>query len=198
LANIFYNSKYDISKLLKEIFKADWFYEKTNIASKIKSPIEWIVGLQRQLGITFENEKALLFVQKALGQMLLYPPNVAGWKGGRAWIDSTTLMFRIKFPMTIMQGIAWDFEAKEEEDAGKQGIFESRIKKLQTDIDWEKWKKIFEKTPKKQAIEEISQFMWQSQNKEFLQKITNYLQKEEDFIPKAVMAFASAPEYQVM
>src|SRR5262249_34193319 len=47
LANKFYQSNYDISELMKEIFSSDWFYDPKNIGSRIKSPVELIVGIRR-------------------------------------------------------------------------------------------------------------------------------------------------------
>jgi uncharacterized protein (DUF2164 family) len=32
-----------------------------------------------------------------MGQKLLYPPNVAGWKGGTVWINANTVMVRFEF-----------------------------------------------------------------------------------------------------
>ena len=37
-----------------------------------------------------------------MGQILLYPVNVAGWKGDRYWIDSNSLMFRLKLPSVLL------------------------------------------------------------------------------------------------
>ena len=90
LADRFYQSNYDISKLMEDIFTSDWFYDEKNIGSKIKSPIELMAGIQRMLPMKLENEEALTFLQRALGQILFYPPNVAGWPGGKTWIDSST------------------------------------------------------------------------------------------------------------
>ena len=41
----------------------------------------------------FGNEEVQLLYQRLLGQVLFYPPNVAGWPGGRNWIDSSSLMY---------------------------------------------------------------------------------------------------------
>ena len=49
LADRFYQSTYDIGKLMEDIFTSDWFYDEKNIGSKIKSPIELIAGIQRML-----------------------------------------------------------------------------------------------------------------------------------------------------
>ncbi len=103
LTKHFYQSNYNISSLIEKIFMADWFYTSKNIGSQIKSPIIYLAGLQRLFQINFPNPSALLRLQKALGQQLLEPPNVAGWTGGKAWIDSTTLTYRLGIPSLIFQ-----------------------------------------------------------------------------------------------
>ena len=75
---------------MEDIFTSDWFYEEKNIGAQIKSPVELLVGIQRMLPMKLENEEALMLLQRVLGQLLFYPPNVAGWPGGKAWIDSSS------------------------------------------------------------------------------------------------------------
>ncbi|MGE8380223.1 MAG: DUF1800 family protein, partial [Sphingobacterium sp.] len=98
LGKEFYESGYDIKRLLDSIFTSAWFYETKNIGSKIKSPIELMVGIMRMLPMKVEKPENLIVYQKLLGQMLLYPPNVAGWPSGKAWIDSSTLLLRMQIP----------------------------------------------------------------------------------------------------
>ena len=71
LADRFYKSKYDIAKLMEDIFTSDWFYEEKNIGTKIKSPVELLAGIQRMLPMKLENEEALIVLQRLLGQMLI-------------------------------------------------------------------------------------------------------------------------------
>ncbi|MEM9819648.1 MAG: DUF1800 domain-containing protein, partial [Bacteroidota bacterium] len=85
LAAQFYQSNYNITALMKQIFSSDWFYAPENVGVKIKSPIELLVGMMRSLNVQFAQAKGMLFVQKALGQILFRPPNVAGWPGGKSW-----------------------------------------------------------------------------------------------------------------
>ncbi|SPZ85231.1 Protein of uncharacterised function (DUF1800) [Sphingobacterium multivorum] len=68
------------------------------MGSKIKSPIELMVGMMRILDMKVGVPENLITYQKLLGQMLLYPPNVAGWPSGRSWIDSSTLLLRMQMP----------------------------------------------------------------------------------------------------
>ena len=57
LANRFYQSGYNIQKLLEDIYTSDWFYDKKNIGNKIKSPVELLVGIRRLLPMEIENEE---------------------------------------------------------------------------------------------------------------------------------------------
>lgn len=146
LAKHFYESNYDIKGLLKEIFSSDWFYDEMNIAAKIKSPIELLVGLSRIIPIDFENEQSPLFIQRSLGQVLLNPPNVAGWPGGRNWIDSSSLLLRMRLPQVIYYDEELDFSPKE--DMPEQGMMRLKMtdefikrfvqKKLAAKPDWMK------------------------------------------------------------
>ena len=76
LATIFYQD-YNIENLMRYVFMSDWFYDTQNKGTKIKSPIEFLVGMSRTVPIKFEKTKDVLKIQKLLGQMLLNPPNVA-------------------------------------------------------------------------------------------------------------------------
>ena len=49
-----------------------------------------------------------------MGQILLYPVNVAGWKGGRYWIDSNSLMFRLKLPSLLLNNANISLNSKGE------------------------------------------------------------------------------------
>lgn len=83
LSNQFYASNYNIKELLQNIFSSDWFFREENIGTKIKSPIELMAGMRRILPMEIQNPENLIAYQKLLGQMLLYPPNVAGWPSGK-------------------------------------------------------------------------------------------------------------------
>lgn len=116
LADSFYASKYDIKILMQEIFSSDWFYEEKNVGVQIKSPVELIVGLNRTFGISYDNADPLLALQRVLGQTLFFPPNVAGWAGGRNWIDNSTLITRLGLPVMLAKAGGMDFDVKNNMD----------------------------------------------------------------------------------
>ena len=97
IARAFRESGYDIRTALKALLVSDAFYAPQNRAALIKSPIELVVGTLRQFD--FRTGEVLPFVVTAnqLGQRLFAPPNVKGWPGGEAWINSTTFLARKAF-----------------------------------------------------------------------------------------------------
>lgn len=190
LAENFYQSKYDIKTILNEIFTSKWFFEERNIGTKIKSPIELMVGIQKMLPISIQNPKTLIIYQKLLGQMLLYPPNVAGWPSGKAWIDSSTLMLRLKTPQIWSGIISLDYAPKDDDDQN-MGVMQRMLpKNLQGNfkIDWES----VSKNLKNENIEDL---VLQSK-KSLPEKVINEFEIADEFKSR-VIALMSTPEYQL-
>jgi len=142
ITTIFYKD-YNIENLMRYLFMSDWFYNETHIGSKIKSPIEFLVGMSRTVPIEFKSNKDVLKIQKLLGQILLNPPNVAGWKGGKSWIDSNTIMLRLKLPSILLANAKISIKEKGEfEDSFEKYYSKKRKNKfVSVKIDWENFEK---------------------------------------------------------
>lgn len=97
-----FHSNYNIEELMHFVFNSSWFYSEDNIGTKIKSPIDLLIGIQKIVPIAFKKKQRLLHIQRLLGQVLLYPPNVAGWKGGTSWVDSNTMVTRLRLASILM------------------------------------------------------------------------------------------------
>src|SRR5690606_34692278 len=63
LGDYFYDNNYEIKPLLQRMYTSEWFYEDNNVGNKIKSPIEFIAGLNRQFFIEYEDPRVLLRFQ---------------------------------------------------------------------------------------------------------------------------------------
>lgn len=148
MTDVFY-SDYNIEALMRFVFNSDWFYNIENIGAKIKSPIEFLVGLKQVVPVQFNNTKQLLYIQKQLGQVLLNPPNVAGWKGGKSWIDSNTIVLRLKLPSILLNDSYISKAEMGETDtmmAVKKTAFKKSYgKRFKTERNWETFNKNFEK-----------------------------------------------------
>ena len=98
----FYNSGYNIEKLMYDIFTSEQFYNDANINNLVKSPAELIVGYGRLLPVRSYDKKSIIRMQRALGQVLFMPPNVGGWPYGKEWINSTSIVYRMQLPYTFL------------------------------------------------------------------------------------------------
>jgi len=206
LSKKFYESHYDIGNLMKIIFNSDWFYDKENIGVKIKSPIELIIGLTRSFNIEFMNPMPLLALQKALGQMLFNPPNVAGWAGGRNWIDSSTLMQRLKMPGIIFQSSNLDFDYKDDQpEMGEEYIEVTKKQKklyrqMKTKTDLSSYINEFSKFEGKELMEKLSEYLLQVELKQDSKSIiADYADDsdKENLIESLTLRIISLPEYQM-
>lgn len=209
LANKFYQSGYDIKKLMEDIFTSDWFYDEKNIGTKIKSPVELLAGLRRLLPLQLQNDNAQLIFQRALGQVLFYPPNVAGWPGGRNWIDSSTLMLRLRIPQIITANESINIRPKGDDDVMMGQMMEEKMKNRQNKdfaskggsaiVDWNMVGKIFEKIPRENLLPKITETVLQTKSRISDEIMNKYLNKEsrENFIKSTIVNLMSTPEYQL-
>ena len=126
IAEVFFKD-YSIENVMRFVFLSDWFYDKENIGAKIKSPIEYLIGITQIVPIEFKDVKDLFKIQKLLGQTLLNPPNVAGWKGDKAWIDANTIMVRLKLPSVMLNDAVI---ALDENDEFRRQYFKKNKEKL--------------------------------------------------------------------
>jgi uncharacterized protein (DUF1800 family) len=195
MADIFYQNSYEIKPLLEYVFTAGWFYDDNNIGSMIKSPVEFIVGLNRQFYITYQRPEVLLEFQRTLGQILFNPPNVAGWPGGRNWIDSSSLMYRLKIPSIILNGGLIDFTGKADpEDEAYLATVRNRQSivntKVQAQPDWDKF---LQGVPKNLSNAAIAQFILEPKLSAVVQSA---VEKSTD-IKTLTIELVSTPEYQL-
>jgi len=209
LSSRFLKNDYDIAKLLEDIYTSEWFYEPQNIGNKIKSPIELLAGIRRYLPLTLDNDDAQLLFEKVLGQILFYPPNVAGWAGGKSWIDSSTLMVRLQIPQVLSSKDSIDIRPKTDDDVA-MGMTEEKRMKLgkkaayttsgaSATIEWNAVNKIFEKTARPELSQAIIDTLLQTKGRINSSLLSGYLNNEsrESFIKSVVINVMSTPEYQL-
>jgi uncharacterized protein (DUF1800 family) len=94
IANRFRESRYDLKLAMHELLLTPAFWDERNRAHLVKSPVEMVVGTLKQFNITTTDAQPFTFAVAQLGQNLFNPPNVKGWPGADAWINSATLLAR--------------------------------------------------------------------------------------------------------
>ena len=193
MVDVFY-PKYDIENLMRFVFMSDWLYDEVNIGTKIKSPVDLLVGLNNEIPLQFEEQKHLLALQKMLGQILLRPPNVAGWKGGKQWIDSNTILLRMHLPSLLLNNAHISTKERGEFNDRLNNFIKRRkgnFVPFKIKHDW----KHFEKEYAAVSIDELQDFLLMASPSTETQKLLNELGKTSK--QEHCIQLMSLPEYQM-
>ena len=108
LAATFRKNDYELKPVLREIFLSAEFYGKKAMATQIKSPVQYLVQLLKELEMESAPLGFPIMGQTQLGQVLFMPPNVAGWDWGKAWINTNTLLTRYNLAGSLINGSVRD------------------------------------------------------------------------------------------
>jgi uncharacterized protein (DUF1800 family) len=104
-ADVYMTQNYSIQKLVRAIFTSDEFFSDRARFALVKSPVELIVGGIRMLGADYlfgtsasqDGANLPAALSLFLGQELFNPPDVAGWRLGLNWINTSTMLSRFLF-----------------------------------------------------------------------------------------------------
>jgi len=209
LAEIFRHSNYDIRILMRAMLSHESFYAHANRGAHIKSPVELLVGMQRSIPLEFNKDQTLTNLQRILGQQLFYPPNVAGWPGGKSWIDASSLVIRLRLPDAIYGYQQLELRAKEIDAemmdpnkkpmapaSGKGGQF--RVGKA--DIDWTAYIDYWQPFDEKDLPRKLARFLIAIPiAPDQLNAVVHFSssKSKEDFIKTLSIRLMSLPEYQL-
>ncbi len=201
LAGKLFTSGWKIEVLLSEVLLSDWFYGDEHIGTLIKSPIELMVPLIRDFKVRFANYNVPIGFQKLLGQVLFNPPNVAGWPGGRNWIDSSSLSFRMRMGRILLTDELPDRMPKDEGD--KNNAFDDPLMKpgLKNDASLSEVNAYFAgKEDKKNISLEIQNWLLavtQVNASLRLPSAPATLSDKDLFIKECILFYTTLPEFQL-
>jgi uncharacterized protein (DUF1800 family) len=85
---------YDIADALRVLFGSKLFFAPAARGALIRSPIDFGVATARVFEAKVDTQAAVP-AMRAMGQDLLAPPNVKGWPGQRAWINTASWLARV-------------------------------------------------------------------------------------------------------
>lgn len=98
------DGQYALKPVLGMLFRSAHFHHPANRGTLIKSPVQAVVQPIRQFGTPPRRLSALVGACDLMGQDLFQPPNVKGWDGGRAWINTATLFVRQNVSVYLLTG----------------------------------------------------------------------------------------------
>lgn len=195
-ADHFRQSGYNITSLIESVFGSDWFYAPQYRGNRIKSPIELWVGIRRQLPFTLPDPDIQLQVEKLLGQVLFYPPNVAGWPMGKNWIDGSSLLFRMRLPQLITGSETLQLKPKQDDDVQMGRPQPATSRNFRAVIDWQQFNRPFLQLKEKDRKSILERFLLQSNTIPNLGSQTDNSQPELA-IGTLSLSLMSTPEYQL-
>ena len=104
LARSFRDSGHDIKAVVRLILRSNLFHDPGIRRRRVKSPVEFAIGTIRALEVLKPTvpADALADACGRMGQNLYAPPSVAGWDGGPAWANSTTMLTRANFVIALL------------------------------------------------------------------------------------------------
>jgi hypothetical protein len=145
-------------------------------------------------------------LQRLLGQILFYPPNVAGWPGGKTWIDSSTLMMRMRIPQLIYERDEFNMNPKSDDDQ-MMGLNDDDTKPkmgkagrpINVEIDWGNYLGYYNNVPRGDLVNDIAGNLLQTKKAVSAGVINEYSDSSdrESFIKTATIQIMSTPEYQL-
>jgi hypothetical protein len=112
----FRRSDYDIAALVKTMLASRHFYSDRAFRQRVKGPVEYVLGAVQAVYRRYGEKEAdhrdlpqqvLVGRLAAMGQPLFAPPNVKGWPGGRAWLNTSTVLERDNFAADLATGTLW-------------------------------------------------------------------------------------------
>lgn len=93
-------NQWQIKPVMKELLTSRLFFSDWAYRSRIKGPVELVVGGMVAMGGKASSDFARLSCKK-MGQDVLFPPNVKGWDGNETWINANTVLLRFNFGMSV-------------------------------------------------------------------------------------------------
>jgi len=124
LSEFFIESEFNLESLLRKLFKSEHFFDSYNRSVLIKDPIDLLCSIHNHLGFSllddFNFDDFLLYGTITMGQEILQPVDVAGWKGNHDWISTGT--FPVRWEWT--EWIIWEYWNNDQEQ------FRKLLKKL--------------------------------------------------------------------
>ena len=97
-----------IAAMVRTILLSDEMYSDAAYRTRIKAPVEVVIGSLRALEVETDGHEELPLM-RAMGQLLYDPPDPAGWTGDGAWINSTTMLARSNYANALTLTRAHEF-----------------------------------------------------------------------------------------
>lgn len=200
--------------MLTDIFLSREFYSPGVMSRQIKSPVQWLVSTSRLMDMHLPPPMIANSMLKNLGQQLFRPPNVKGWDGGIAWINTNNLLSRYNYAKDLVEGgkgrgpKSDDFAMRkltksdpQAREAVRERLMQSRLSRMPP-ADVSRLLPEFQKMPRDKLVPQLEAHFLTSPLKPERRAILNqYLAQQpklnQESLRHAIRLLMCTPEYQL-
>ena len=106
LADRLQSDGFEIAPAVEALLQSAHFFDPAHVGALVKSPVDLVLGAASLFGlraVDLDASRNLRWQMSVVGQELLNPPDVSGWPGGTAWIDTSTFPERVRRSEALVQ-----------------------------------------------------------------------------------------------
>jgi uncharacterized protein (DUF1800 family) len=97
VAGLYYSRNFEIAPMVERILLSSQFRDPSNYFKHYSWPVEFVVRALKEVGYVGFSLSDALTPLVNMGQHLLEPPDVSGWRLGQAWFSTGAMLARMNF-----------------------------------------------------------------------------------------------------
>jgi uncharacterized protein (DUF1800 family) len=112
IAAVYLRSGYDMKAVMREVLLSPQFWNPDTYFARFAWPVEYVVRALKDVGWSGFSVNDALTPLANMGQTLYEPPDVAGWRQGRAWFSTSAMLSRMNFAAQLASNQKFNIAAR--------------------------------------------------------------------------------------
>jgi uncharacterized protein (DUF1800 family) len=101
VASVFLQSRGDMKVVMREVLLSPEFWDESAYFARYSWPVEFVTRAFKDIGWSGYSVNDALTPLSNMGQILLEPPDVAGWDAGQTWFSTSAMLARMNFASAL-------------------------------------------------------------------------------------------------
>ncbi|MBZ5555906.1 MAG: DUF1800 domain-containing protein [Acidobacteriia bacterium] len=120
IAAVYLQSGYDMKAVMREVLRSPQFWDPGTYFARYSWPVEFVVRALKDVGWTGFSVNSALTPLANMGQTLYEPPDVSGWRQGKAWFSTSAMLSRMNFASQLAANQKFNVAARAKAAAAGQ------------------------------------------------------------------------------
>jgi uncharacterized protein (DUF1800 family) len=132
VAALYYSRNFEIEPMVRRLLLSSQFSDPSNFYKRYSWPAEFVVRSLKEAGFLGFSVNDSLTPLANMGQQLLEPPDVSGWRLGKAWFSTGTMLARMNFAAQLATNQKFNLRTAYQPDgATADGLLTAVLDRLQ-------------------------------------------------------------------